>query len=686
MATIILSAVGTAIAGPFGGVVGALAGQGLDALIFGRHSARTVEGARLSDLSVQTASYGEPVPMVFGTTRLSGNLVWSSGLTETRHEDSQTVGGKGSSQSVTTVTYTYSASFAVALSARRISSIGRIWADGKLLRDAGGQMAEEGAIRIYTGSRDQNPDPFIEAVEGIDNVSAFRGLAYVMFENLELAEYANRIPNLTFEVIADEGGSIILSGLVTEICRLAGLKTVTADDLDQSVSGYVLSGQSRPRDILEKLAELYDFDLIEQNGGLHCRKLGRDVEEEFGEDVLLRAKERAGNERLQISREQELSLPREISISYLDSGRDYQAGLQRAFRQTGRSELKEQKVAPLVLTSAEAKKQAEALLENRWRRREKMQFTLPPGYFHLAPGDVLRLNRPTSGFRVMLLETEISTDGLKCLAVSEGDSLPAREVSADTGDIPLQQIIPLADSRLVLADLPSLNGEDPLGIYLVAATNAESAGYWPGAAIYLSRDGSSAERVATSASPAVTGLVENQLLEGAANFWDASGRLQVRLDHPADVLESRSEWDVLNGANVAIAGGEVLQFTSAQLLEPGLYELSGLLRGRRGTEDRISSHVASEPFLLVNPDSLRWIPLLLSDMGLNLSLSALTFGQRLEDMEFSQINVQGRSLRPFSPVHVRGKRDNDGNLEIHWVRRTRTGGAWMDGYEVGGAL
>jgi hypothetical protein len=45
------------------------------------------------------------------------------------------------------------------------------------------------------------PDPFIQSVMGVDNTPAYRGRAYVVFESLALAEFGNRIPNMTFEVI-----------------------------------------------------------------------------------------------------------------------------------------------------------------------------------------------------------------------------------------------------------------------------------------------------------------------------------------------------------------------------------------------------------------------------------------------------------------------------------------------------
>ena len=55
-------------------------------------------------------------------------------------------------------------------------------------------------MRVYTGTRDQLPDPKIEAVEGAGTVPAYRGTAYVVIEDLELGRFGNRVPQFTFEV------------------------------------------------------------------------------------------------------------------------------------------------------------------------------------------------------------------------------------------------------------------------------------------------------------------------------------------------------------------------------------------------------------------------------------------------------------------------------------------------------
>ena len=172
MATIILTAVGTAIGGPIGATVGALIGQQIDSAIF-RPSAR--EGPRLKELAVTSSSYGTPIARHFGRMRAAGSIIWATDLIES----SEKVGGGKNSPS--TKVYSYSTSFAVAFSSRPILSVGRIWADGNLLRGAAGDLKTGGTLRVYLGHADQQPDPLILAAEG-PQCPAFRGTAYAVFE------------------------------------------------------------------------------------------------------------------------------------------------------------------------------------------------------------------------------------------------------------------------------------------------------------------------------------------------------------------------------------------------------------------------------------------------------------------------------------------------------------------------
>src|SRR5205814_5319033 len=128
--------------------------------------------------------------------RAAGTVIWATDLVES----SQTTGAKGQPDTI----YSYSVSIAVALSSRRVAAIKRIWADGKLLRGEDGDFKVSTTFRFYDGDEDQLIDPLIGSIEGIANTPAYRGLTLVVFENLELADYGNRIPFLTFEIAADE--------------------------------------------------------------------------------------------------------------------------------------------------------------------------------------------------------------------------------------------------------------------------------------------------------------------------------------------------------------------------------------------------------------------------------------------------------------------------------------------------
>ena len=158
MATLILNTVGTMLGGPIGGAIGAFVGQSIDQQLFGPGQRR---GPRLGDLSVQSSTYDSPIPRVFGTMRVAGSIIWATDL----QEHSNTEASKGQPDSIS---YSYSASFAVALSSRPVTDIGRIWADGKLIRDADGQFAVATEFRLLSGSEDQDVDRLPRALDGFD--------------------------------------------------------------------------------------------------------------------------------------------------------------------------------------------------------------------------------------------------------------------------------------------------------------------------------------------------------------------------------------------------------------------------------------------------------------------------------------------------------------------------------------
>jgi hypothetical protein len=196
-----------------GASFGWMAGSILGRVLFPGPDQR-IEGPRQTDLTVQSSAYGAAIPIGWGTWRQAGNVIWSAGIKEVSREEE--VGGKGG-PSVTNVSYSYFWTGAVAIAQGEIDGVIRIWADSKIIYDVGvsdlssppsddeasryWKEAKAGVVfRLYKGTMDQMPDGIIEAKEGEGNVSAHRGLCYLVFDDLPLADYGNRVPQFSFEV------------------------------------------------------------------------------------------------------------------------------------------------------------------------------------------------------------------------------------------------------------------------------------------------------------------------------------------------------------------------------------------------------------------------------------------------------------------------------------------------------
>jgi hypothetical protein len=155
------------------------------------------DGPRLDDLKPQSSEFGRPIPIVYGTVAIAGNVIWASDLIEVEGDSGGKGGGGGGA------TFTYYANFAVAICEGEVA-LGRIWAgpEKRLIYDGSALEGKDaGAVlRFYQGTEDQLPDPLIESFEGVGNVPAYRGTAYLVLEHFPVLKDGNRIPFLTIEV------------------------------------------------------------------------------------------------------------------------------------------------------------------------------------------------------------------------------------------------------------------------------------------------------------------------------------------------------------------------------------------------------------------------------------------------------------------------------------------------------
>lgn len=209
-----LSVVGAVIGSFFGMpglgfVIGGMVGTAASELLTPNDT-----GPQLQSNAVMNSCFGTPIPKVWGTILCQGLLIWSTDLK--MNDDGGGGGGKGKPSSASSGSASASASFAIAF-AQCEGTVLKLWADkSKLIYDAtshkgavrsiggkstgGGGGAGNPAIKIYTGTEDQMPDPVMETYLGDGNVPAYRGLIYVVFHEYNLGAFGNRIPSISAEI------------------------------------------------------------------------------------------------------------------------------------------------------------------------------------------------------------------------------------------------------------------------------------------------------------------------------------------------------------------------------------------------------------------------------------------------------------------------------------------------------
>lgn len=225
MATLVLSAAGAALGAGLGGTVlglsgavigraiGATIGRAIDQRILGSGS-DPVDIGRIDRLRLTGAGEGAAIGQIWGRLRVGGQVIWATDFKETVRRQKT---GKGAPKPKVNE-FSYSVSLAIALCEGEILRVGRVWADGNEISPS------DLNLRVYSGSEDQLPDPLIESVEGAGKAPAYRGLAYVVIEDLELTEYGNRVPQFTFEVVrAAQGPAVPVGSTLDTAVRAVAL-------------------------------------------------------------------------------------------------------------------------------------------------------------------------------------------------------------------------------------------------------------------------------------------------------------------------------------------------------------------------------------------------------------------------------------------------------------------------------
>lgn len=470
---------------------------------------------------------------------------------------------------------------------------------------------------------------------------------------------------------------VTVGQIVSALCLRVGLTAGEIDvtELTRECYGFIVGDTMTARAAIEALMRAYNFDAAESGGKIIFRMRTATPAVTLTAEQL-GAGSGDGAALVESARTQQTELPAEVNVLYWSANADYQQGAQAARRQNSGSLEKAEFPLPVVMTDTEAAQAADMLLYQAWVGRNQRRFSTTHAYAHVEPTDVVQLAlddvtavtrltaKKQTGGRIEWEAADVDAAAFTSTAVAAG--LPSRRGMAV-----------LAPTHLEVLDIPALRAtDDNAGVYL--SGYASAAGAWPGAAILRSvnRDGPYL-RAASLYTRATTGAAETVLAPyTGGNTFDEINTVTVRMLYGAPT--SATEAAVLDGANVAVLGSEIIQWKTATSLGGDLYRLSGLLRGRRATEQHMATHALGERFVAMTAATLARLELDNGVIGTPIVYRPVTFSavpNAVFDVWHRHI---GASKLPALVTGVTAVRNGANDVIFQWIRRDRLAWEWVD--------
>lgn len=469
-------------------------------------------------------------------------------------------------------------------------------------------------------------------------------------------------------------GAVSLAALVRHLCLRTGLPEARIDvsGLWGALEGYVIGALESPRASISNLARHFGFDAVESEGKIRFVMRGRASVATVSADAMVAAGQ---DEVLELTRGQETELPQALKWQVARADEDYDAAVVEARRITVEASRISSETFPFAVPPEEAERRCRRALMEAWTGRESAIFRLPPSRLALDPADVIRLDH--DGREI----------GFRLVSVADAEARAIEAIRQDRQDYDLPpgaarpatpaKIIAFGAPEVVILDLPQLV-EGHIPHHPLIAAHAVP---WPGQmAVFRSPGTDGFELVTAFTTRARMGALVNDLWSGPVSRFDHGNVLIV--DLVSGTLESVTDLALFGGANVlavesAPGTWEILQAGSAELIAPGRYRLTRLLRGQRGTEQAMGDPVPACARVVVLDSLLADLPVAEADLGIPWNWRIGPAAKPVSDETYvaRSFAPEGIGLRPFMPVHVEQpwrRARVPGDLTMRWTRRDRS--------------
>lgn len=622
--------------------------------LFHRGKNTTSRADMIADFQINTASYGEVVPEILGTTRVSGNIIDYEDFTAHEHKTT-TRTGKGGGSKHTDISYTYTVAAAIALCEGPIAGIGKVWKDKEVYQ----YPNESIQLTLFNGAIAQAPWPYMTSKHP-DKALPYSGLAY-MAGVVDLGERGS-LPQYNFEVygkLRDTGDGTdvnpadyiehVLQSVGADV-QIEGIENFRAycKAADILISTPPEQKSAKAQQIINDIAEITNSLVFWSTDRLKIVPLAdkpigtwtpaNQIQYDLTADDFIAGTD---GQLILYKRKDTSEAYNEATVEFINRANSYEKETVsfEVVADVQRNGLKpaSKKTAHYLYTKARAQYYAEQLAMKRLYAKTQYTFRLDWAFCTLEVGDLVTLTDEACQLNkqiVVITAVNEAADGqLEFTAEGKpaGTYAPARyDVHENERPfIDYNQEAPSVNDVAIFQTVGDVGGNQ-----VFIGVNAPSG--WGGCSVWLSDNGENYSRI---------GSITQQARMGRTRlaFNKTANACEVTLNQ--GMLKGGTHIDAERANTLCWVNGEALSYEGATMAPNNQFSLTGLVRGQYGTN--AISHSAGERFIRVDEALFRY-PYRKEDIGKTIHLkftSMNLFGSN--EQELDEVQAYQYTLTPY---------------------------------------
>lgn len=576
--------------------------------LFHRGKNTTTRADMIADFQINTASYGEVVPEILGTTRVSGNIIDYEDFTAHEHSSTTRTGKGGGGSSHTEITYTYTVAAAIALCEGPIAGVGKVWRDKEIYT----YPSEKIELTLFNGEQGQAPWPYMLSKHP-DKALPYSGLAY-MAGVVDLGERGS-LPQFNFEIMGklrDTGDGIdvnpadyiehVLQSVGADV-QIEGIENYRAycRAADILISTPPEQKSAKAQSIINDIAEITNSLVFWSTDRLKIVPLAdkpvgdwtpeNQIQYDLTADDFIAGTD---GQLILYKRKDTSEAYNEATVEFINRANSYEKETVsfEVVADVQKNGLKpaSKKTAHYLYTKARAQYYAEQLAMKRLYSKTQYTFRLDWAFCTLEVGDLVTLTDEACQLNkqiVVITAVNEAADGqLEFTAEGKpaGTYAPARyDVHENERPfVDYNQEAPSVNDVAIFQTVGDVGGNQ-----VFIGVNAPSG--WGGCSVWLSDNDENYARVGSITQQARMG----RTLTALSNTGDA---VSVKLNQGS--MKGGTHIDAERANTLSWIDGEALSYEGAQLQTDGSYKLTGLVRGQYATVP--TDHASGARFIRID--------------------------------------------------------------------------------------